>query len=222
MILRILFFLTQLNANQPVANYWIRAPPTDGTPEGLVDNSNMNANFTLAVLRYAGAPNAEPVGSTNSTATNLLVDKNLHRGKRDKTIDLKSLMARETMYRLPTSSMANTKHAKGKARASGQGPSFKLPSFPGNAHGEDVFAIADVPVPHKIVRKSAVKVLAARGMPKEHPEFEELFGWVIPGVGFSLRRKMNAVRVGNDEVEHLVDWHVLMYFDGFGGPVGRT
>ncbi|KAF8498797.1 laccase-1 [Gautieria morchelliformis] len=67
-----------LNANQPVANYWIRAPPTDGTPEGLVNNPNMNANFTLAVLRYAGAPNAEPDGSTNSTATNLLVDEDLH------------------------------------------------------------------------------------------------------------------------------------------------
>ncbi|KAF8489673.1 hypothetical protein JB92DRAFT_3012535 [Gautieria morchelliformis] len=157
------------------------------------------------------------------------------RGKRDKTIDLKSLMARETMYRLPTASTANAKHAKGKARASGQGPSFKLPSFPGEAHGEDVFGISsssvcsrtldsdDLEISNKtIVRKSAVKALAARGMPKEHPEFKELFGWVIRGVGFSLRRKMNAVRVGNDEVERLVDSHVLMYFDGFGGPVGRT
>jgi hypothetical protein len=45
-----------------------------------------------------------------------------------------------------------------------------------------------VPVTHKIVKKSAVKALAARGMPKEHPEFKELFGWVIRGVGFSLVR----------------------------------
>ncbi|KAF8516262.1 hypothetical protein JB92DRAFT_2911169, partial [Gautieria morchelliformis] len=117
-------------------------------------------------------------------------DPQAKRGKRDKTIDLKPLMARETIQH---------KHAKGKARASGQGPSFKLPSLPGEAHGEDVFGISsssvcsrtldsdDLEISNKmIVRKSTVEALAARGMPKEHPEFKELFGWVISGVGFSL------------------------------------
>ncbi|KAF8503122.1 hypothetical protein JB92DRAFT_2971512 [Gautieria morchelliformis] len=102
---------------------------------------------------------------------------------------------------LPTASMANAKYAKGKARASGQGPSFKLPSLPGEAHGEDVFGISsssvcsrtldsdDLEISNKmIVRKSAVEALAARGMPKEHPEFKELCGWVIHGVGFSLTK----------------------------------
>ena len=58
------------------------------------------------------------------------------RGKVDKTIDLKSLMARETMHRLPTGSTLNSR-GKGKARASGQCPSFKLPSLPTQIHGED-------------------------------------------------------------------------------------
>ncbi|KAF8530619.1 hypothetical protein JB92DRAFT_2858004 [Gautieria morchelliformis] len=110
------------------------------------------------------------------------------------------LEARETMYRLPTASTANAKHAKGKARASGQGPSFKLPSLPGETHGEDIFGISsssicsrtldsdDLEISNKtIVRKSAVEALAARGMSKEHLEFKELCGWVIHGVGFSLR-----------------------------------
>ncbi|KAF8498798.1 laccase 6 [Gautieria morchelliformis] len=67
-----------LSADQPVANYWIRAPPTDGTSQGLVNNPNLDINLTLAVLRYAGAPDAEPDGSTNSTATNVLVEQDLH------------------------------------------------------------------------------------------------------------------------------------------------
>lgn len=38
----------------------------------------------------------------------------------------------------------------------------------------------------EIVKKAAVKALGIRGMPREHPEFKELFGWVTRGVGFSL------------------------------------
>lgn len=38
----------------------------------------VNINLTLAILRYAGAPNAEPDGSTNSTATDLLREEDLH------------------------------------------------------------------------------------------------------------------------------------------------
>ena len=84
-----------------------------------------------------------------------------------------------------------------------------------------------------------MKALAARGMPKEHPEFKELFGWVTRGVGFAVvrdlvssrsishqssfaqRQKMKTVKVGKDEAQRLVDVHVQMYFDGFGGPDGK-
>ncbi|KAJ7620440.1 putative laccase 1d precursor [Roridomyces roridus] len=46
-----------LNANQSVSNYWIRAPPTGGNP---ASNPNFNASLSLAILRYEGAPIAEP------------------------------------------------------------------------------------------------------------------------------------------------------------------
>ncbi|KAH9953172.1 laccase [Russula dissimulans] len=61
-----------VNANQPVANYWIRA-----LPPGL-DFSNLN---NLAILRYQGAPNADP---TDDPTVNIpvskfpLVETNLH------------------------------------------------------------------------------------------------------------------------------------------------
>ncbi|KAJ7760816.1 putative laccase 2 precursor [Mycena maculata] len=47
-----------LNANHSVDNYWIRAPPTGGSP---ANNPNFNASLTLAILRYEGAP--DPIAS---------------------------------------------------------------------------------------------------------------------------------------------------------------
>ncbi|KAK7046367.1 laccase 3 [Favolaschia claudopus] len=46
-----------LHANQSVDNYWIRAPPTGGSPN---NNPNFQPNLTLAILRYVGAPEVEP------------------------------------------------------------------------------------------------------------------------------------------------------------------
>jgi len=87
-------------------------------------------------------------------------------------------------------------------------------------------------------------------MPKEHPEFKELFGWVQRGAAFAIvrthpipfilfylhflisllrvtdyillsqRRKIKNVKINEDEAERLVNAHVKMYFDGFGGAVG--
>jgi iron transport multicopper oxidase len=46
-----------LHANQTVNNYWIRAPPTGGSPN---NNPAYDPSLTRAILRYRGAPNAEP------------------------------------------------------------------------------------------------------------------------------------------------------------------
>ncbi|TFK35168.1 laccase [Crucibulum laeve] len=62
-----------LNANQPVNNYWIRAPPTGGSPAG---NPNFDPNLTLAILRYKGAPDAEP--TTQAVNGTKLLDEQMH------------------------------------------------------------------------------------------------------------------------------------------------
>ncbi|KAF9449616.1 multicopper oxidase [Macrolepiota fuliginosa MF-IS2] len=62
-----------LNANQPVGNYWIRAPPTGGSPAG---NPNFNPSLALAILRYKGAANAEP--TTTNVAGHKLLDQEMH------------------------------------------------------------------------------------------------------------------------------------------------
>ncbi|KAI9438773.1 laccase [Lactarius indigo] len=60
-----------LNANQPVANYWIRSLPPD---QGFVNFTN------LAILRYSGAPDKNPkVDPTVPVVSTLpLVETNLH------------------------------------------------------------------------------------------------------------------------------------------------
>ncbi|KAG6909048.1 hypothetical protein DXG01_002200 [Tephrocybe rancida] len=65
-----------LNANQPVANYWINAPFVGGSP---ARNLHQNATLSRSILRYKGAPIAEPttawtLGPENGVA---LVEANL-------------------------------------------------------------------------------------------------------------------------------------------------
>ena len=57
-----------LTTNQPVGNYWIRANPNIGST-GFANGLNS------AILRYAGAPIADP--TTNQTGTNLLLETSL-------------------------------------------------------------------------------------------------------------------------------------------------
>ncbi|GAW10502.1 laccase [Lentinula edodes] len=58
-----------LNANQIVGNYWIRANPSVGT-------TGFTGGINSAILRYVGAPVADPV--TVSTSINPLLETSLH------------------------------------------------------------------------------------------------------------------------------------------------
>jgi iron transport multicopper oxidase len=59
-----------LNANRPTANYWIRANPNVGT-------TGFAGGVNSAILRYIGAPNADPV-STQVPNSAPLLETNLH------------------------------------------------------------------------------------------------------------------------------------------------
>ncbi|KAF6749971.1 laccase 2 precursor [Ephemerocybe angulata] len=59
-----------LNTNQPVANYWIRADPDVGT-------TGFAGGINSAILRYIGAPNADPT-TTQTPNSNPMVETNLH------------------------------------------------------------------------------------------------------------------------------------------------
>ncbi|KAJ3865330.1 laccase [Lentinula novae-zelandiae] len=66
-----------VEANQPVDNYWMRAPPTGGAA-GAAGNPNLNPNLTLAIVRYAGAPDAEPTSNNTGILGTKLDDANMH------------------------------------------------------------------------------------------------------------------------------------------------
>ncbi|KAH9164028.1 laccase [Lactarius sanguifluus] len=56
----------QLNANQPVDNYWIRAVPNAGPNQNFTDLTN------LAILRYLGAPIVDPSDPTTDIPPSVL------------------------------------------------------------------------------------------------------------------------------------------------------
>ncbi|KAF8071931.1 Cu-oxidase-domain-containing protein [Lyophyllum atratum] len=65
-----------ITANQPIANYWINAPFVGGSP---ARNLHQNATLSRSILRYRGAPIAEPttpwtLGPANGVS---LVEANL-------------------------------------------------------------------------------------------------------------------------------------------------
>ncbi|KAJ6526143.1 laccase [Mycena vulgaris] len=53
-----------LHANAPVKNYWIHAPMTVQGSSATLDKQNVKA-----ILRYAGAPNQDPVASSSATTS---------------------------------------------------------------------------------------------------------------------------------------------------------
>lgn len=59
-----------LNADQPVANYWIRALPS-------ISNASFEGGINSAILRYQGAPAADPTTNTSSNVMAML-ETNLH------------------------------------------------------------------------------------------------------------------------------------------------
>lgn len=63
-----------LNANQTVGNYWIRALPNSG--QGNL-SSTFEGGVNSAILRYTGAPIADP-NSTQQKDQKLLVEADLH------------------------------------------------------------------------------------------------------------------------------------------------
>lgn len=66
-----------VNASQPVDNYWIRAPLTGGAP-GPTGNPNLNNSLIKAILRYEGAPDAEPVTANDNGNGTKLIDALMH------------------------------------------------------------------------------------------------------------------------------------------------
>ncbi|KAF8525984.1 hypothetical protein BU17DRAFT_83487 [Hysterangium stoloniferum] len=186
-------------------------------------------------------PRDHPVHKRRRVGLDDMISQQLggKRGKIKQPIDLKSLMARDLVFKRPDALLGIADKPKGKTKATAQGSSFRTPALPEHSAEEgDVFmvplsskptGIQDMELSNKTasppisvtIKKTVVKALAGRGMPKEHPDFKELFGWATRGVGFALRKKIKIVKVGCEDIERLVDSHVLMYFDGFGGPSGK-
>ncbi|KAG8992247.1 hypothetical protein FRB94_011895 [Tulasnella sp. JGI-2019a] len=63
------------------------------------------------------------------------------------------------------------------------------------------------------IKRQTTAILASNGVPKEHPEFRDIYNWVQRGVVFALRKSINVKRLERDQVKALVTTHVEMYMD---------
>ncbi|KAH9007563.1 laccase [Lactarius hengduanensis] len=81
-----------LNANQPIDNYWIRAVPNKG-------NTGFTGLTNLAILRYRGAPLADPSDPTTDIPPSVLPLKetDLHPGNDSGDADIKINLAVSTV-----------------------------------------------------------------------------------------------------------------------------
>ncbi|KAH7906631.1 hypothetical protein BJ138DRAFT_1129774 [Hygrophoropsis aurantiaca] len=73
-----------------------------------------------------------------------------------------------------------------------------------------------------VVKKTAVKYLAAAGIDRSHPEFKDIFGFVYRGAAFALRAKIKSSQLCRTGVDTLVETHVKLYvveYDDQGGAV---
>ncbi|KAF9224261.1 laccase [Gyrodon lividus] len=148
-----------LEANQPVDNYWIRALPGSYP-------SNFTNGLNSAILRYSGAPVAEPLNRTGP-AINVLNEANLHArdtqvapglpypGGADVSINLVGTMDNNTLefftngfaYHPPDTPtlMQILSGARGIADLASQGTVYTLPA---NKVIEVSFPTEFLPTPH--------------------------------------------------------------------------
>ncbi|KAJ7155816.1 laccase [Mycena filopes] len=99
-----------LRADAPVGNYWIRAPMTAKGSSSTLDKNNVKA-----ILRYLGAPVADP--TTQSSASVVVARKN---GADDKTTTT-SKTATTTTTAAPTTTTSNSGSGGGSGGGGGGG-----------------------------------------------------------------------------------------------------
>ncbi|KAG2136482.1 uncharacterized protein EDB93DRAFT_1303088 [Suillus bovinus] len=144
--------------------------------------------------------------------------------------------AREVMLHLPNSKPRG--RGKDKERSNAV---FKVPTVPtkktNHAQDADVFGpvsdvkgkaravdegIDDIEQENKsvcptlflgvlIIKKFTVRHLDAVGVPKAHPEFKEVFGFVYRGTAFALRATIKKSPVSARALETLVEAHIKLY-----------
>lgn len=62
-----------------------------------------------------------------------------------------------------------------------------------------------------IIKKSAVRHLTRAAVPRTHPEFKDIFGFVYRGTAFALRIHMQSTMLGEHLVDTVVEAHTKLY-----------
>ncbi|KAI6009879.1 hypothetical protein EDC04DRAFT_2906421 [Pisolithus marmoratus] len=62
-----------------------------------------------------------------------------------------------------------------------------------------------------IIKKSAVRHLTGAGVPRTHPEFKDIFGFLYRGTAFALRADIQTTQLSKHAVDTLVEAHIKLY-----------
>ncbi|KAH7883318.1 hypothetical protein F5I97DRAFT_225706 [Phlebopus sp. FC_14] len=127
----------------------------------------------------------------------------------------------ETVFKVPELPVkARRKQGGGRADVFGAvEPLQSLPAGKGKAKAtendvdaEDAEGVGSVEAANKLVlKKAAVRHLAAVGILRTHPEFKDLFGFVYRGAAFALRAQITSFPLSAHAVDALVQAHVRLY-----------
>ncbi|KAI6125524.1 hypothetical protein EV401DRAFT_1855894 [Pisolithus croceorrhizus] len=72
----------------------------------------------------------------------------------------------------------------------------------------------------QIIKKSAVRHLTRVGIPRTHPEFKDIFGFLYRGTAFALRIHMQTTILGEHIVDTVVETHTKLYVMPEGQATG--
>lgn len=99
---------------------------------------------------------------------------------------------------------------KTETRANMFGPAPRARTLVGEAGGEAIDK--NIEAANKlIIKKSAVRHLTRAGVPRTHPEFKDIFGFLYRGTAFALRIHMQSTILGEHLVDTVVEAHTKLY-----------
>ncbi|KAG8877465.1 hypothetical protein FRB98_006677 [Tulasnella sp. 332] len=117
----------------------------------------------------------------------------------------------DDVFKVPEPVIQSQSQSRHRMIGGGGGGESSIASAPSGKEKEE---ISELETTNKnAIKRQTTSVLASHGVPKDHPEFRDIYNWVQRGVAFALRKSINVKRLERDQMKALVTKHVEMYMD---------
>ncbi|KAG8855627.1 hypothetical protein FRB96_006822 [Tulasnella sp. 330] len=117
----------------------------------------------------------------------------------------------DDVFKVPEPVIQSQSQSRHRMIGGGGGGESSIASAPSGKEKEE---ISELETTNKnAIKRQTTSVLASHGVPKDHPEFRDIYNWVQRGVAFALRKSINVKRLERDQMKALITKHVEMYMD---------